>query len=131
MWQSGRRTGRSSGMTAKADFTEEEWDLVLSAPPIAGTIVITAHGGGMMRETFGMAKAYAEARQHHGESQLLDAVVAAKPERDHTKHGSFEELKTHGLQRLREVTELLKGKATPEEAEDYRRFILTLTDKVA
>ena len=118
-------------MTGKADFTEEEWDLVLSAPPIAGTIVITAHGGGMMRETFAMAKAYAEARQHHGESQLLDEVVAAKPERDHTRHGSFEELKQHGLGRLREAAELLQSKATPEEAEDYRRFILTLTDKVA
>jgi hypothetical protein len=29
-----------------------------------------------------MAKAYVEARREHGESELLDEIVAAKPERD-------------------------------------------------
>src|SRR3954464_12402660 len=131
MWQSGRRTGRSSGMTAKADFTEEEWDLVLSAPPIAGTIVITAHGGGMMRETFAMAKAYGEARQQHGKSQLLDEIVAAKPERHHTRFPSYDEMRRHSLDLLREVVATLEGKASADEVDDYRRFILTLTQRVA
>ena len=118
-------------MTAKADFTEQEWDLVLSGPPTAGMIVITAEHGGMMRETFAMAKAYAEAREQHGKSQLLDEIVAAKPEVDHTRHQSFDELKQHGLQVLGEALALLKGKATAEEVEDYRRFILSVTDRVA
>ena len=78
-----------------------------------------------------MAKAYAEARQQHGKSELLDDIVAAKPERDHTHYHSFEELKEQGLRHLRESVGLLTTKVTPEEVEEYRRFIVTLSQKVA
>jgi hypothetical protein len=118
-------------MTSKTDFTPEEWHLILEAPPSAGMIVVTAQRGGSLRETIAMAKAYAEARQQHGKSELLDDIVAAKPERDHTHYHSFEELKQQGLRHLRDSVELLKTKATKEEVEEYRRFIITLTQKVA
>lgn len=118
-------------MTSKADFTPEEWHLVLEAPPSAGMIVVTAQRGGSFRETIAMAKAYAETRQQHGKSELLDDIVAAKPERDHTHYHSFDELKQQGLQHLRDSVTLLKAKATPEEIEEYRRFIVSLAQKVA
>ena len=118
-------------MTGKADFTQDEWKLVLEAPPSAGLIVVTAQKGGTFRETIAIAKAYAEARQEHGESELLDEITAAKPERDHTHYHSPEELKQGGLQHLRDAVALLEAKATPEEVGDYRHFILTLADKVA
>jgi hypothetical protein len=118
-------------MTAQADFTPDEWKLVLEAPPSAGLIVVTAQKGGTFRETIAIAKAYAEARQEHGESELLDEITAAKPERDHSHYHSPEELKQGGLQHLRDAVALLESKATPPEVEDYRRFILTLADKVA
>ena len=75
-------------MTAKSDFTPEEWHLVSEGPPSAGLIVITAQRGGSIRETLSMAKAYAEARAQHGQSELLDEIVAAKPEMDHTRYRS-------------------------------------------
>jgi hypothetical protein len=118
-------------MTGKADFTQQEWDLMLEGPPSAGMIVVTAQRGGTIRETIAMAKAYVEARQHHGESELLDEIVAAKPEADHTRYHSVEELKQHGLQHLRDAVDLLERKATPDEVDGYRRFVLTLVDKVA
>ena len=118
-------------MTGRADFTEEEWELVLEGPPSAGMIVVTAQRGGSFRESIAMAKAYVEARRQHGKSELLDEIVAAKPERDHTRYHSVEELKQHGVQHLREAVELLERKTTPEEVEDYRRFVLTLAEKVA
>ncbi len=118
-------------MTSKSDFTPEEWELILEAPPSAGMIVVFAQRGGSFRETIAMAKAYAEARQQHGESELLDEIVAAKPERDHTRYHSPEELKQHGLQHLRDSVALLERKATPAEVDDYRRFIVTLSQKVA
>ncbi|MGO9854822.1 MAG: hypothetical protein ACLPYY_07265 [Acidimicrobiales bacterium] len=118
-------------MTSKSDFTTEEWQLILEAPPSAGMIVVTAQRGGSFRETIAMAKAYAEARQQHGESELLDEIVAAKPERDHTHFHSPAELKQHGLQHLRDSISLLENKAKPEEVEEYRRFIVTLCRKVA
>ena len=118
-------------MTGRADFTQEEWELVLEGPPSAGMIVVTAQRGGTFRESIAMAKAYVEARREHGESELLDEIVAAKPERDHTRYHSVEDLKQHGLQHLRDAVELLERKATAEEVEDYRRFVLTLADRVA
>ncbi len=118
-------------MTGKADFTEEEWRLVLEGPPSAGMLVVTAQRGGTFRETIAIAKAYGEARQQHGESELLDEIVSAKPEIDHTRYHSAEELKEQGLQHLRDAVELLERKVTPEELAEYKRFVLNLVDKVA
>jgi hypothetical protein len=118
-------------MTGKADFSAEEWELILEAPPGAGAIVVMADRGGTIRESFSMAKAYAEARQQHGASQLLDEVVSTKPKVDRSRHGSFEELKEHGLKQLRDAVAVLESKATPEEVDDYRRFVLTLAERVA
>jgi hypothetical protein len=118
-------------VTGKADFTEEEWKQVLEAPTSAGLIVIASDRGGSIRETFSMAKAYTEARQQHGESELLDEIVAAKPEMDRTRASSPEQLKEHALQNLREGVELLKGKASDDEVAEYRKFILGLAERVA
>ena len=118
-------------MTGKAEFTEQEWKTVLEGPPAAGMIVITAQRGGTFRETFAIGKAYAEAREQHGQSQLLDEIAAAKPEIDRTRYRDTDELRERGLQHLRDAIELLERKATGEEVEDYRRFVLGLAEKVA
>jgi hypothetical protein len=118
-------------MTAKADFSEQDWRTVLEGPPSAGMIVITAAHGGLFKETFAIGKAYAEARQRHGESELLDEIVAAKPEIDHTRYHTPEELREHGLQHIRDAVEVLSRKATADELDDYRRFVLGLAEKVA
>jgi hypothetical protein len=118
-------------MTTKAAFAPEEWTVVLEGPPTAGLIVITAAHGGTFRETIAMSKAYTEARAEHGESELLDEIVAAKPKVDHTRYHSPEELRDNGLGHLRDAMALLESKATAEERDDYRDFVLTLANKVA
>ncbi len=118
-------------MTAKSDFTDEEWKLVLQGPTSAGLLVIASDPGGSVRESFSMAKAYAEARQEHGDSELLDTIVSTKPEVDRTRPRSPEELKERGLQHLLDAVATLEQKATPEEVEQYKRFILTLAERVA
>jgi predicted house-cleaning noncanonical NTP pyrophosphatase (MazG superfamily) len=118
-------------MTGSADFSPEEWKIVSEAPTSAGMIVSTAQHGGSFREVFAMAKAYTEARKEHGDSALLDELVSHKPEMDKTKAHSAEELKEHGLQRIREAVALVEQKAAPEELADYRRFIVSLAERVA
>jgi hypothetical protein len=118
-------------MTGKADFTADEWELVLSAPPSAGFLVATAQRGGTFRESFSIAKAYAEARQRHGDSELLDEITSAKPEIDHTRFHSVEELEQHALGRIRDAVALVSAKAAPAEAEEYRGFIVDLAERVA
>ena len=100
-------------MTAKSDFTNDEWLLVLEAPPSAGMIVVTAQKEKKITRERSHGQGLRRSRQHHGESELLDAIVAAKPERDHTHYHSQDELKQHGLQHLRDSVALLEVKATP------------------
>ena len=68
-------------------------------------------------------------RQQHGASELLDEIVAAKPEVDRARGGSPAEYKAHGLVQLREAIAVLEQKVTSQEVGDYRRFVLA--DRVA
>lgn len=116
-------------MTAKADFTEEEWNVVREGPPAAGMMVLMAQGGGSFRETWALAKTFAEARKQHGESQLLDELVSEKP--DIERHHSAEKLEQQGVAGIREAIDVLERKATPEEVDGYRRFVLDVAERVA
>jgi hypothetical protein len=118
-------------MTTKSAFSPNEWELVIEGPPTAGLLVITASHGGMFRETMAMSKAYAEARAQHGESELLDEIVAEKPRMEHGKFHSPEEARDQGLANLSYAASALEDKATAEERDDYRRFVLTVANKVA
>ena len=118
-------------MTTKAAFSPEQWEDVLEGPPSAGMIVATAARGGMIRESIAMSKAYVEARAQHGESELLDEIVASKPEIDHTRYHSATELRDSGLEHIRGAVTVLDNKATAEEVDGYRHFVLDLANKVA
>jgi hypothetical protein len=118
-------------MTGQADFSTEEWELLLEAPPLAGTMVALAHRGGSFRESFSMAKAYTEARREPGQSELLDTIVATKPKVERPKQHSYAELETHALEKLGDAVALLSEKATPEELAGYRGFVVSLAERVA
>lgn len=118
-------------MTGKADFTEQEWETVLEGPTSAGLIVSTAQRGGSFRESFSLAKAYAEARAATGASDLMDEIAQSKPKLDRARQGSAEDLREHHLGIIREAVSLLASKATPEELAEYRRFTLSLAERVA
>ncbi len=118
-------------MTGKADFTDEEWTLLREAPTSAGMLVIQADRGGTFRETFSMGKAYTEARKQHGASQLLDDIVSEKPQVDRTHVSSQEELRANLLQHIRDASALLARKATPDEGEEYRGFVMKVANRVA
>ena len=113
-------------MTGKADFTDQEWELVREGPPTAGVITLLASSGGTFRETWALAKTFAEARRQHGDSELLDALVAEKPEMK--RYHSREEAESEGLKRLSEAVALLEQKATPEDLESYKRFTVSVAE---
>jgi len=116
-------------MTGKADFTSEEWDLIREGPPTAGMVALTADKGGTFRETWALAKAYTEARKEHGESELLDTLVAEKP--DVKRYGSPQELDDVGLSRLTEAVDLLGQKANNAEVAAYKKFVMQVAEGVA
>jgi hypothetical protein len=117
-------------MTRKAEFNAEEWSLVLEGPPVAGMIVTTAHRGGTFREAISMGKAYQEAQKEQS-TQLIREIVSARPEFDPKRYKSPEELRERGLTRIREAVNLLDKKATPEEVDEYKQFVLDVANTVA
>jgi flagellar motor component MotA len=118
-------------MTTQAAFTEEEWTLILEGPSGAGFTVIMAQRGGTIRETVSMAKAYVEAQQQPGNSELIDAIVAHKPKADRSHSHSFEELRDRTLEHLRNAVALLDAKAAPEEVADYKKFVVDVATHAA
>jgi hypothetical protein len=118
-------------MTAKTDFTDEEWKTILQGPPSAGMYVAFSQKGGSIRESFSMAKAYAEAKQQPGGSKLIDEIVATKPEVDKTRMPSVEQMESHLLENVQHAVALLRSKADPGEVSEYGSFIVGLAERVA
>ena len=118
-------------MTDKSAFTDEEWKLVSDGPATAGFIVVTADRGGTFRETWALAKEYAEARKHHGESELLDGIVSHRPSIDRGGAHTPEEVKDVGLGHLRQAVDLVREKATSDELDAYKQFVVDVATKVA
>ncbi len=116
-------------MTEKAAFNAEEWDKLVEAPALVALRVIAADRGGTIRESLSLGRAYAEARSDG--SGLLQEIVASAPQVDPS------ELKDPGARpqraesAVREALALLEQKATPEEAEAYRAFLLRVAETVA
>ena len=98
--------------------------------PGAGLIVSMASRGGTFREAFSIAKAYTEARQQHGESELLDEIVSAKPEVDRAKVHQKTDVSTTSRSYATR-SHCSEQKATPEEVADYRSFVVALSERVA
>lgn len=118
-------------MTKKADFNAEEWSTVVEAPVLAGMRVIAADRGGTIRESLAMGKTYAHARQRHGESEVLDELVSSPLVMDPEHIRSAGDISALSTQRLREAVLLVEQKASAEEVESYKRFVLSVAEAAA
>lgn len=118
-------------MTKKADFNAEEWSQVLEGPPIAGMIVVAAERGGTLRESVQMSKAYTDAREADMGPELLEEIVESAPELKPGQFGSAEELNSKGIQHLTDAISILEAKATSDEVDAYRGFVLAVAERVA
>jgi hypothetical protein len=116
-------------MTDRANFSDDEWELLCDGPAAAGMVALIAAAGGNPRESSALANSYAEARQQHGENELLDALVAEEPSAK--QYDSPEELERHGLRRLSEAVLLLQEKATYGEVTGYKHFTRDVAANVA
>lgn len=117
-------------MTTKTEFNAEEWERVEQAPALAALMVILADRGGVIRESIALGKAYAEARSDGG-SELIQALVETPPRLNPKDMGPADQLRGELPQRVQEALRVVEEKATPEEAQEYREFILRVADVVA
>ena len=94
--------------------------------------VVAAHRGGTIRESLAVAKVYAAAREAQGDSELLDALVSSPPAVDSQQiRASGGDIKSASEERLREALRILGEKATPEEVEQFKRFVMEVGEAAA
>ena len=117
-------------MTTKSQFNAEEWERVAQAPALAALTVMLADRGGVIRESVALGKAYAEARQSAG-SELIEELVSSQPQIDPRSMGDPGRLREQLPERIRAGVRTVAERATPEEAEQYKSFILRVADVVA
>jgi hypothetical protein len=128
-------------MTSKADFTDEEWTRLGRAPIVAGMAISLADPGGpieALKETSASLKTVLEAAQTGGRGELVDAVAKDVAEKAQHRENPLGDFKPKGamagetvLEELRAVNALLNEKATPEEAEAFRNWLVEAAQRAA
>ncbi len=118
-------------LTTKAEFDAQQWQTITEGPALAGLIVVSAQRGGTIRESVAMAKVYAEAKKTHAGQDLLGEIAEKPPHLATKEFSSLEDLRTVGMERIRNAVTILEPKATPEEVESYKQFCLTVGERAA
>ena len=118
-------------MTKKADFNAEEWSTIVEGPLLAGMRLITAARGGTIRESLAIGQTYAKARQQQGESELLDDLASTPPAMDRSRVGPSADIGEVTTEGLGKAVQLLEQKASPDEVDAYKRFVMTVAEAAA
>jgi hypothetical protein len=125
-------------MTTKADFTEEEWARLKRAPLIAGLAISLADPGGpieAIKESAATLKTVTGAADSASRGDLVGELARAVGEEARQRKNPLAGFKPRGAQEvvdeLRAVNGIVSQKATPEEAEEYRSWLLAAAKEAA
>lgn len=127
-------------MSVKDNFTPEEWKGLLRAPMLAGYAVAGAapsRQDDFVREMAAVADGILEGERAASKGSLLGAVVAdiianaGDEQRGQTEKLSVGEAGSRALDACRAAADVLEAKAGPEEAYEYKRWVLVVAEKVA
>jgi hypothetical protein len=115
-------------MTSRKDFTEEEWTRIRRAPLVAGVAISLADPGGPIEVAKESAATLRSATLPPSREELLASVALDTQALAQQRHNPLGDFKPRGgqqvLEELRAVNELVTAKATPEEAEAFRRWLV-------
>ena len=124
-------------MSKQSDYTAEEWNLIVSGPIVAGSVIVVADPAifGSIKESAAIAKAIAE-RGRSSEVELIQAIGAAvagghKPQtpdvpKDQGTEGAMKALIAECRRAVKVVLE-----KSPDEAEHYARYLLDIAEVTA
>lgn len=125
-------------MTAKADYTPEEWAALRRAPLVAGLAVSFADPGGPIELTKETMAAQRAISTPPGDHELLiavsqDAMANAKDVRNLKDDLGLKgaTVREQIADELRRVNGILSAKATPEEAAAFRMWLITAAQEAA
>jgi hypothetical protein len=128
-------------MTTKADFTDEEWARLERAPIVAGMAISLADPGGPIeafKETSATLRNVLETARADGQSELVASVAGSVAEKAQHRQNPLGDFKPRSAQagvaildELAAVNQLLAEKATPDEAEEFRDWLLATARRAA
>jgi hypothetical protein len=126
-------------MTSKASFTDDEWDRVRRAPLVAGMAITIADPGGPIEISKEMMATLRAATVPPSQEELLAAValdLQAKMDQKQNPAGGFKPkgaatAGTEILDELRAVDAIVAEKATPEETQAFRGWLVTAAQAAA
>ena len=126
-------------MTARAEYTDEEWQLLYLSPWVVGFAVSFGDSGGAIRETFSIATATASVKERYPGNELLASVWTARPstapapepmaEADPDTIGDA--LLERAVDTCRKVVALLEERSDTKEAQGFRTFLADVALGVA
>lgn len=121
-------------MAKKADFTSEEWQLILSMPQVASLYIALASPSnplGLAQELIASTKGIVESLKTSSGNELLDAVSADIREKVEKRErleppfktsNDLNQVRAQCLQACRDVAVLLSQKA-PADAHAYKQWV--------
>lgn len=129
-------------MTKLTAFTAQEQSLLGNAPLAAAAAVAVSEEGSGSREASALLQAWRDASSHVSNSELVAGIVVAlDPEtRAQNEVESTDQattpptpdmLQAEAVTLCRQAVEVLEAKATPDEVDAYKRFVLYIVTQVA
>jgi hypothetical protein len=127
-------------VTTKSDFTEEEWATLVRAPMVAGMAITFADPGGpieVVKETTAVLK-FATGSSSEQRDDLVGEVAREMRGLVEQRKNPAADFKPRGtmagkeiLDELSRADEIVAAKATPEEAEAFRAWIMECAQRAA
>ena len=126
-------------MTSKATFTDDEWDRVRRAPIVAGMAITIADPGGPIEISKEMMATLRAATVPPSQEELLAAVALdiqalAQQKQNPARNFKPTSAATAGseiLDELRAVDAIVAEKATPEETQAFRGWLVMAAQAAA
>jgi hypothetical protein len=125
-------------MTAKTDFTDEEWTRLKRGPFIAGMAISLSDPGGpieLVKETAATLKTVTEVADQGDRGELVTALAAEVAADAKARKNPLSDFKAKGAQviveELAAVNAIVSAKASPEDAEAYRAWLKDAAQEAA
>ena len=124
-------------MSTKADYTKEEWDMLVKSPLMAAMAVVAASPSGpigTLKEMFAVGKGMLEGAEGTT-NPLIGALIAdikagARPAMPTERPHDLAQAKAQALATCRDVAALL-GKKAPGDADGFKRWLLGTAQRAA
>ncbi len=138
-------------MSFESRFSEQEQVLLSSLPTLVGSVMTFAEGSGMstIMEMMASSRTMLEGSKQFASNEIISGILPnmtstseAMSEAKELRNKVQSHLKTHEvdskdelmsqvLNDCKKASELLQAKATPQEAEEYKKWTLNIAEAVA